>query len=232
MRKIQILQLTEGARAATGLTVVIDVFRAFTTACFIMNNGADCIYPVGTVDTAFALKKKLPAAVLIGERNEVIIPGFDYGNSPANIENTSFKGKSIIHTTSAGTQGIVNAIHADEIITASFVNAPAVAAYIKSKKPDTVSFVCMGKRAIEPSEEDTWCAEYIKSILEETDYNISSRLKELRYLEGMRFFNPDNQEQCPERDFFLSTQVGLFDFVLKAECMNQQLPLFKLNFAE
>lgn len=232
MSKIQIFQLTDGAKAATGLTVVIDVFRAFTTACFIMNNGADCIYPVGTVDTAFALKKELLDAILIGERNEVIIPGFDYGNSPANIENINFRGKSVIHTTSAGTQGIVNAVNADEIITASFVNAPAVADYIKKKNPGTVSFVCMGKKAVEPSEEDTWCAEYIKSILEGTNYDIEYRLKKLRHLEGLRFFRPDNQEHCPERDFFLSTQVGLFDFVLKAECIDKQNSLYKLNFSK
>lgn len=232
MSKIQILQLTEGAKAATGLTVVIDVFRAFTTACFIMNNGADGIYPVGKVDTAFELKKKIPEAILIGERNEVIIPGFDYGNSPANIEHIDFMGKTVIHTTSAGTQGIVNAVNADEIITASFVNAPAVSEYIKSKNPEIVSFVCMGKQAIEPSEEDTWCAEYIKSLVDGTNFDIGTKLKELRYLEGRRFFRTDNQEQCPERDFFLATQVGLFDFVLKAECIDSNIPLYKLRFAQ
>lgn len=232
MSKIQILQLTEGAISATGLTVVIDVFRAFTTACFIMNNGADGIYPVGKVSTAFELKEKIPNAVLIGERKEIIIPGFDYGNSPANIEHTDFKGKTVIHTTSAGTQGIVNAVNASEIITASFVNAPAVARYIKHKNPEIVSFVCMGKRALEPSEEDTWCAEYIKSLLEHKPYDIKTKLKELRSLEGMRFFRADNQEQCPERDFYLATQVGIFDFVLKAECIDKKIPLFKLNFAE
>lgn len=58
--KIEILQLTEGAKKAKGLTVVIDVFRAFTTACFIMNNGAKAIYPAGSVDDAFRLKSILP----------------------------------------------------------------------------------------------------------------------------------------------------------------------------
>ena len=128
---INILQLIDGAKKATGLTIVIDVFRAFTTACFIMNNGAEAIYPVGSVREAFRLKSEIPDSLLVGERNEVIVPGFDYGNSPANIEHIDFSGKNIIHTTSAGTQGIVNAVNADEIITASFVNATAVARYIK-----------------------------------------------------------------------------------------------------
>ena len=52
---INILQLIDGAKKATGLTIVIDVFRAFTTACFIMTNGASAIYPVGSVSAAFRL---------------------------------------------------------------------------------------------------------------------------------------------------------------------------------
>ncbi len=220
---IEILQLTEGAKKAKGLTVVIDVFRAFTTACFIMNNSAEAIYPVGSVEEAFRLKDILPNCLLVGERNEVIVPGFDYGNSPANIEHTDFSGKNIVHTTSAGTQGIVNAVNADEIITAAFVNAPAVVRYIKKAAPENVSIVCMGKAALSPAEEDTWCAEYIRALLLGEDYDIKDRLLKLRDLEGRRFFRPDNQEQCPERDFFLSTLVGIFDFVLRVEKTPQGL---------
>ena len=214
---VQILQLTQGARQAKGLTVVIDVFRAFTTACFIANNGAEAIYPVGKVETAFELKSRLKNPVLVGERNEVIVPGFDYGNSPANIEHTDFTGKNVIHTTSAGTQGIVNAVNADEIITASFVNVCAVVRYIRARNPQTVSIVCMGICTKRPSEEDTWCAEYIRALLLNEEFDVKDRLSRLRQLEGKRFFRPDNQLQCPARDFYLATRVGIFDFVLKAE---------------
>lgn len=40
--------------------------------------------------------------------------------------------KTVIHTTSAGTQGIVNAVKADKIITGSLINAKAIAEYIKN----------------------------------------------------------------------------------------------------
>ena len=90
----------------------------------------------------------------------------------------------------------------------------------------------MGKCAVEPAEEDTWCAEYISSLITGTPYNVEERLKELRNLEGRRFFRPDNQLQCPERDFYLATQIGLFDFVLKADCIDKAVPLYRLNFAD
>jgi 2-phosphosulfolactate phosphatase len=50
---IEILHLIEGARQAKGLTVIIDVFRAFSTACYVIRNGASQIIPVGDVELAY-----------------------------------------------------------------------------------------------------------------------------------------------------------------------------------
>lgn len=214
--EIQILQQLEGAKQAKGLTVIIDVFRAFTTECFFMANGAKEILAVGDERIAYALKEKHPDYILAGERKEVMLPGFDYGNSPAKIENIDFRNKTIVHTTSAGTQGIANASQADEIITGSFVNATAIVQYIKQKKNPIVSLVCMGKAAVAPTEEDSFCAEYIRSLVLGQDYPLQQKLSSLRELEGKRFFKANNQEQCPERDFFLCTTANQFHFVLKA----------------
>jgi len=113
--QIRILHFADGARQAEGLTVVIDVFRAFSLACYLFQNGAKKIIPVGDMEEAYRLKSQHPEYILIGERNERKPEGFDYGNSPTQIEHISFAGKTLLHTTSAGTQGIVNARHAEEI---------------------------------------------------------------------------------------------------------------------
>ena len=55
---VDILDLIEGAIQARGLTVIIDVFRAFSTACYVVQNGAREIIPVGDVDLAYKLKEK------------------------------------------------------------------------------------------------------------------------------------------------------------------------------
>ena len=107
--EIRILQQLQGAKQAEGLAVIIDVFRAFTTECFFMSNGAKQIFAVGEESIAYALKKEHPDYILAGERNEIMLAGFDYGNSPAKIEHIDFTNKTIVHTTSAGTQGIANA---------------------------------------------------------------------------------------------------------------------------
>lgn len=215
--EIKILQQLQGAKDAKGLAVIIDVFRAFTTECFFMANGAKQIFAVGDEKIAYSLKKQHPEYILAGERNEIMLEGFDYGNSPTQIEHIDFTNKTIVHTTSAGTQGIANAHNAEQIITGSFANASAIAKYIKQQNCNIVSLVCMGKAALAPTEEDTFCAEYIRSLLLGEYYPLEQKLKSLRELEGKRFFRPDNQQQCPERDFTLSTTPNQFSFVLRAK---------------
>ena len=164
---IKILHLVEGAKEAKGITVIIDVFRAFSVEAYIMNNGVGKLIPVGDMQIAYDYKKENPDAVLIGERKGVMLPGFDYGNSPSQIENIDFNGKTVIHTTSSGTQGIVNAVNAEEKITGSLVNAKAISKYIKNRGIEDVSLVAMGLDSKAPIEEDTLCALYIKSLLED-----------------------------------------------------------------
>lgn len=215
--EIDIYHLIEGARKAVGLTVVIDVFRAFSVACYVSANGAKDIIPVGDIELAYKLKRENPDLILMGERKGKIQPGFDFGNSPAHIENVDFSGKTVVHTTSAGTQGIVNAVNADEIITGSFVNIYAVVDYIKMRKPQKVSLVCMGDRALSHSDEDTFCAEYIRSLLLGIPYDIDEAKEKLKIGSGKRFFDIRNNDWSPERDFYMCLDVGKFDFVLKAE---------------
>jgi 2-phosphosulfolactate phosphatase len=212
---IQILHLIEGARQATGLTVIIDVFRAFSTACYVVGNGAERMIPVGNLDLAYRLKKQLPASLLIGERGGERPPEFNYGNSPADIEHVDFRGRTVIHTTSAGTQGIANATQADEILTGSFCNADAIIRYIQKQRPEHTSLVCMGHAALEPSDEDTLCARYIKASLEGKPLDFEQIRTHLRgYRSARKFFNP-TIAWAPERDFELCLSLNRFDFVLK-----------------
>ncbi len=214
---INVLQLIEGAKKAEGLTVIIDVFRAFTLACYAFDNGAEDIIPVGDLDEAYNIKRANPDYILLGERLGRIQQGFNYGNSPAQIEKVNFCGKTLVHTTSAGTQGIVNAKSAEEIITGSFVNAKAIAKYITQKNPDTLSLVCMGDEGVKENQEDNFCAQYIISLLKGEPFDLEEMKETLRTGSGSRFFNPANVDWSPEGDFHLSMNFNRFDFILRAE---------------
>ena len=209
--------MVEGAKEATGIAVIIDVFRAFTVEAYIMNNGAEKLIPVGDMQIAYDYKEKDSNCVLIGERHGKILPGFDFGNSPSQIKNVDFAGKTVIHTTSAGTQGIDNAKNADEVLTGSLVNAKAIAEYIKRKNPKEVSLVCMGLEAKSQTEEDNLCAYYIKSLLEGTSIDLESEIQNLKHTSGAKFFDISQNDVFPEEDFYLSTEVDKYNFVLKVE---------------
>ena len=214
---IKILQLIEGAKQATGLAVIIDVFRALTVEAYLVNNGAKKLIPVGDKQIAYDYKEKHKDCILIGERHGIMLDGFDYGNSPSQVEKINFTGKTVVHTTSAGTQGIANAKNAKEILMGSLVNAKAIAEYIKIQNPEDVSLVCMGNGGKSEAKEDTLCAEYIKSLLEGKRLNLDKEIEDLKNIAGKRFFDPKLQDIFPERDFYLSTELNKFKFVLKVE---------------
>ena len=218
MCKVNILHLIDGAKHAEGLTVIIDVFRAFSLECYLYDMGVKEIRPVETIDEAFTLRSRIPDSILIGERGGKKCDGFDYGNSPSTISKERIAGKTIIHTTSAGTQGVVNAAGASEIITGSLVNAKAVAEYIMAKEPEVVSLVCMGNGGVRPAAEDELCAEYIKSILEGKQItDLKKRISDLRYRGGEHFFDQSKQEIFPEADFWMCIRHDLFPFIIRIE---------------
>lgn len=215
--QINILQRGEEDKAK-GLTVVIDVFRAFSTSCYVYANGAEKIIPVREIEEAYNLKQNNPKYVLMGERDGYIQPGFDYGNSPSMIKNVDFTDKTVILTTSRGTEGIMRVLgHADEILTGSFVNIGALVDYIKNKKPEYVSLVCTGISNEASPDEDTVCAEYIKNALlnKPNDFNkIKKHLKEGGYLDI--FFDPAVKSH-PEGDLAACLDINKFNFVTRVE---------------
>ncbi len=216
--QIQTYHLIEGARQADGVAVIIDVFRAFSMECYLYAAGAAEIRPVGSISETFAWREKDPDCVLIGERHGKRIDGCELGNSPSSIDPALIRGRRIIHTTSAGTQGVTNAVHAEEILTGSFVNAHAIAAYIRKKAPQKVSLVCMGKEGLAQAGEDELCAEYLTALLRGEEMpDIDERLQALKDAGGSHFFDPGNQAVFPEEDFWLCIDRDKFDFVLRIE---------------
>ncbi len=220
---IRILQLVEGARNARGLAVIIDVFRAFSATCYMFGNGAREILCVGEVETAFRLHSEDPERILVGERNERMVEGFRFGNSPSQVEHVDFRGKTIVQTTSAGTKGIVSATDAGEILTGSFVNADAIVSYIRLQDPEIVSLVCMGYAAEHPTEEDTFCAEYIRAKLNGNEPDFGKMTEIIRNTSGKRFFVAANQGYAPSTDFYLCMDINRFDFVLRAIPLSEDI---------
>lgn len=215
--EIRILQLIDGAKNATGLTVVIDVCRAFSSAAFLASRGTREIYPVGTVNEAFQMRQRLYNCLLAGEVKGRKPEGFDLGNSPSEILASRYIGQCAVQRTSAGTQGIINAQYAQEVLTGAFVNASAIVRYIQQARPETISLVCMGKEAARECEEDTLCAEYLCGRLTGNDLDFSAMAERIRRSETGEKFRSPEYPWFPEEDLDLCLSLDLFDFVLRCD---------------
>jgi 2-phosphosulfolactate phosphatase len=144
--------------------VIVDVFRAFTTAAFAVASGAREIVLVRDHEEALAMKRADPRVFLTGEIDGRPIAGFDVGNSPSAIESLDLTGRRVVQRTSSGTQGVVAASGAQAIVLGSFVIAAATVRYLRNRADD-VTLVAMGQNAIEDADEDLACARYLAAAL-------------------------------------------------------------------
>lgn len=123
------------------IVVVIDILRATSAICTAFEHGVEKIIPVATVKEAEQYKKK---GFLVGaERNGVKLNGFDFGNSPSDYMNKKIKGKTIVLTTTNGTQAIEAAAGAYKVVIGSFLNMAALCKYL-TKENRHVLLLCSG----------------------------------------------------------------------------------------
>lgn len=215
--KVGVFQQSKEAAKATGLTVVIDVFRAFTTACYFIDSGVEKLIPIADIEKARALIKKHPHYLLAGERKGKQLHDADFGNSPCKASALNLQGKTLVFTTSAGTQGFAAAVNANELISGSFCNAKAIVDYIKNGHYDEVSLVCMGHRNERPSDEDTLCAQHIINSLQGQPFSQEEIRWQLKQsADAKKFFDP-SYDWALEKDFYACTELDKFDFILKYE---------------
>ena len=213
--QIDVLDHVAGARDARGIAVVIDVFRAFSVAAYAFDAGAARVLPVGEISDAIELGRRFPGSVLAGERHARRLPGFDAGNSPTEIRALDLRGRVLVHTTHAGTQGLVNAAGADEVLTGAFVNISAVCRYVKARAPARVSLVRMGHEARERCAEDDLYAECLRLLLLGEPAPLAEVRTRLRDAPAaVKFFDPAC-DWAPRDDFEYCTDVDRFDFVLR-----------------
>jgi 2-phosphosulfolactate phosphatase len=214
--RIRLLELLSGAQSATGLTVIIDVFRASSVACYAFAAGAERILPVDSVEEALRLKAEHPEYVLMGERDCLRPQGFDFGNSPSEVKDQDLAGRTLVHATSAGTRGLFAAMEkAERVLFCSFPNVSATAAAIAAAAPETVSIVAMGKAGQTPAPEDKLCAMYLANLLQDVPNVFPAIPPFLRASSSATIFFGDTAI-VPEEDFSLCLNLDAFDFFLEA----------------
>jgi len=103
---------------------VVDILRATTVVCAALYHGARAVIPVASTDEAIKLAQTLDSedVLLAGERNFVPIPGFALGNSPLEMTESAVKGKTLVITTTNGTNTILATQGASQVYLAAASN--------------------------------------------------------------------------------------------------------------
>ena len=211
------------AKEAEGTVIIIDVFRAFTTAAIAFDKGVREITLVAEAEDALALHRRGVGDLLMGEVGGERPDGFDFGNSPFEVSQAELEGKTLVQSTRAGTVGVAAATKADTIYLGSFVVAQATVDAILKDNPSLVSIIAMGDQGIVRSDEDEHCGIYLRNLLEGRSPDPAA-LKSLIMQGGatQKFFD-DTQPQYHPKDVELALQVNKYPFAMKVAREDGQL---------
>ncbi|NLP05247.1 2-phosphosulfolactate phosphatase [Candidatus Fermentibacteria bacterium] len=213
---IRRLALIGGADSAAGLAVVVDVLRSGSFLCAAFSKGVDRVIAVDDLDAARRIAGTLPRSLLSGERGGLSVAGFDLSNSPVELGSKDLDGRTLVHTTSAGTQGLVRAVRAgaEPVVAGVFLNASAVARFISDRRAGEISIVCMGREGIETGQEDEAFGDYLEEILAgDPTPDPAPHLEKARRSRAAGMFLAGDRPGAPSEDLEFCLRADVFDIV-------------------
>lgn len=206
-------------------TVVIDAFRAFATAAFILDREpADYILTTSS-QVARQLADGASDVLLVGKPEIGADLGYDIPNSPARSMDVRVAGRTVIHRTEAGARGVLRAPRGDIVLVAGFINAGATARQVNALGA-TATLCPMGHEAKTPTLEDDLCAALIQARIDGRTFDLTPHLGALRDGPGCYFFGK-NQTEYPRLDFDLCTQTDRFAFAMRAHLFDDHARLVR-----
>ncbi|MFM6975342.1 MAG: 2-phosphosulfolactate phosphatase [Sphingobacteriaceae bacterium] len=150
------------------LVVVIDIFRATSSMCYGLANGAEAIIPVASVEACHSYRDT--DYLLAAERNGEVVNGFDFGNSPFSYTAEKVAGRTVVLTTTNGTHAINESREAQKVLIGSFLNLSALSNWLK-QQPQDVLLLCAGWKN-KVNLEDSLFAGAVAYQLQDSDYKL------------------------------------------------------------
>ncbi len=199
----------DGARAATGIVIVVDVLRSFTLSAYALAGGARECLLVRTVDEARELAASIPGAFVSAEEDTRPVPGIAISNSPTQIAAQDLRGRTVVQRSSAGTQAVCAIGHATSIYAASLVVAKATAQACLSRHPDMVTLV-----ASADFPEDHACCSYIEGFLTDERRDPAQLLQPLFSSSRYRELASNTWPGFPKTDLDLALEPDRFNFAM------------------
>lgn len=133
--------------------VVIDTLRATTTIAAIFLHGGQRVRPVEELEEAWKILADEPSVILGGERNNRRPQGFHAGNSPLDFPSDLVRGRSVVLTTTNGTQALARCRQAAWVVSGALVNASVVGQALWTAPFSHVLIVCAGAHGADALED-------------------------------------------------------------------------------
>lgn len=169
------------------IIVVIDLLRASTTIVQALENGAQCIIPVETVEAAAQIKRNRGKdTLLVGERGGLKVDGCDLGNSPMEFTSLRVRRKVIAISTSNGSRAIQRVKENKVVLIGALRNRKRLCEFLLEQKFD-VALVLAGSNQ-EFSADDLYCAGAIITGLREQGQGREIETDDLGFL-GENFYH-------------------------------------------
>jgi len=134
-------KLFENYSVENKIVVIVDILRATTIITTMFHNGLEKLIPVKSLDEAKELKKK--GFLVAAERDGKKLDFADFDNSPYSFIKEKIQGKTIVYSTTNGTNTINLAKDSEKVIIASFLNLTAVSNFLIHQQKD-VLILCSG----------------------------------------------------------------------------------------
>lgn len=211
---VNVVECLFGAPRAQGIAVMVDVFQAYTVACYALENGASAVLAADSLERARELCHG-DDTVFIGEENGRIVRDADCANYPSAVEAADISGKTVVMATDAGTKALFVSPNADEILLCGFVNAQATVDYIQNKEPEMVTMVAVGTDGDIRAQEDMMCAMFVKNELEEYPNSHETLLTFLAGVDSSEKFFDESRTDAPQEDYDLCMELDRFDFAVR-----------------
>jgi 2-phosphosulfolactate phosphatase len=208
-------------RNSNSATIVIDVFRAFTTAAYILSRNPS-LYILSTTSTIITeLSELYSNSILVGKPEKGETLQYHIPNSPTRSQELTIQDKIILHRTEAGAKGILQALLSSSgiVLASCFANAKATIDYLKRKNITELNIMAMGHEATTPTLEDDLCAQYIMALWTNETFDIEAYKPEIKASSGQYFFQHD-QLQYPRDDFNSCLNLNQFNFAIEAKLKN------------
>ncbi len=187
------------------IVVVIDVLRATSAIVTAFYNGVEKIMPVANKGIAISMKQK--DTIVAAEQNGQIVDGVEMGNSPFSYMSPTIKGKTIVISTTNGTQAILTCKDAHQVLIGSFLNLNVICDYIIAQNRD-VLLLCSGWKNKFNLEDTLFAGAIVNKLTENNTFDLQC------------------DSAIASKNLYLQAQPDLYEFL---NLSSHRIRLEKLN---